>query len=262
MRPDLPEARPAVRPSARSESPDPSGPILRNGHLPDWAEQEKTIGDGNGLKPQPAAGTTERYYEFIGEHPEISERDIRIIAEWMPGARRIVDVGCGAGGFVAMCRERLGDAVGMDSSPGAVRLCRAGGLPAVLADGAGLPFASGSLEVVRAKEVMEHILHLLPFVQEVYRVLQPGGLFLSETPTQYSILYPVTNFYDDFTHVRPLTRRGVRRLLAAANFEALFVRGYTAGRNPLERLLGRVLGVAFPFSWVALARKPTASPAR
>ena len=199
----------------------------------------------------------EPYYEFIGEHPEISERDIQIIAERMPGARRIVDIGCGAGGFLAMCRERLGDPVGIDASPVSARLCRAQRLPVLLADGAALPFASGSLDVVRAKEIIEHILDLRPFIQEIYRALRPGGLFLSQTPTQFSILYPaVINFYDDYTHIRPLSRVGVRCLLADANFETLYVRGYTAGRNRPERVIGRLLGLIFPFSWVALARKP------
>jgi SAM-dependent methyltransferase len=194
------------------------------------------------------------------EHPEISERDVGIIAEQLPDARRILDIGCGAGNFLATCRERLGGGVGIDPSPASARLCRAQGLPVLLADGSALPFASGSLEVVRAKEIIEHILDLRPFMREVYRVLQPGGLFLSQTPTQFSILYPIgINFYDDYTHIRPLTRMGLRRLFADANLETVYVYGHTAGRNAIERLLGRVLGRTFPYVWVALARKPAAS---
>lgn len=199
----------------------------------------------------------EQYYQFIREHPEISERDFKIIAERIPGAQLILDIGCGAGGFVAMCCERLGNAIGIDPSPASARLCRAQQLPVLIADGITLPFASGSLEVVRAKEIIEHILDLRPFMREVHRVLRPGGLFLSQTPTQFSILYPVTNFYDDYTHIRPVSRQGMRRLLADANFEMLYIRGYTAGRNRAERILGRVLGLVFPYSWVALARKPS-----
>ncbi|OGO52517.1 MAG: hypothetical protein A2148_08450 [Chloroflexi bacterium RBG_16_68_14] len=161
-----------------------------------------------------------------------------------------------------MCRERLGDALGLDPSSASALLCRARSLPVVIADGTRLPFASGSVDVVRAKEILEHIPDLLAFVRDIRRVLKPGGLFLSQTPTQYSILYPVTNFYDDYTHIRPLTRFGIRRLLADAGLETLYIRGYTVGRNPVERLLGRVLGRLFPLSWVALARKPSATSIR
>ena len=113
-----------------------------------------------------------------------------------------------------------------------------------------------SLDVVRAKEIIEHLVDVKPFMVEVYRVLKPGGLFLSRTPTPMSILYPVGNFYDDYTHVRPLSRLGLEHLLNDANFQIVFIRGYTAGRNRAERLLGGVLGRVFPHAWFALARKP------
>lgn len=198
----------------------------------------------------------EQYYQFIREHPEISERDIRFIAREQPGARRILDIGCGAGEFVEMCRARVGDALGIDPSPASIRLCRTRRLPVLLADGSALPFASGCMEVIRAKNILEHILDLRPFVQEISRVLEPAGLLLIQMPTQYSILYPVNNFYNDYTHIRPLTRPGLRRLLTDVGLETLFIRGYTAGRNWAERLLGRGLALVFPYSWVALARKP------
>jgi hypothetical protein len=45
-------------------------------------------------------------------------------------------------------------------------------------------------------------------------------------------------------------------LLNDAGLNTLFIQGYTAGRNWPERILGRVLGLVFPRSWLALARKP------
>jgi SAM-dependent methyltransferase len=198
----------------------------------------------------------ERYYTFIREHPEMSDHDIGTLKTHLPAAERILDLGCGAGSFVAMCRERLGHGMGLDPSVPAVRLCRNQGLPVVLADGAILPFATGSLDVVRAKEIIEHILDLRPFMEEVYRVLRPGGLFLSRTPTQYTLLYPINNFYDDYTHIRPLSRPGLSRLLADAHFEELFIRGETPGRNRLERMITPLLGRLIPSTWIALARKP------
>jgi SAM-dependent methyltransferase len=199
----------------------------------------------------------ERYYDSIREHPEISEEDVRIIAGANAQAQRILDIGCGAGGFLVACQRELGVAgIGMDSSLVAARLCRANGLVAFQADATRLPIASESLDVVRAKEIIEHIVDLKPFMVEVYRVLKPGGLFLSRTPTPMSILYPIGNFYDDYTHIRPLSRAGLEHLLTDAHFQIEHVRGYTAGRNGLERALGRLLGRVFPHAWLALARKP------
>lgn len=122
----------------------------------------------------------------------LSETSISSLAHIQ--GHRILDIGCGAGEFVGMCRERLGNALGIDPSPASVRLCHTRHLPVLLAGGSALPFASASIEVIRAKNILEHILDLGPFVREICRVLEPGGLFLIQLPTQYSILYPVTNF--------------------------------------------------------------------
>jgi ubiquinone/menaquinone biosynthesis C-methylase UbiE len=154
-----------------------------------------------------------------------------------------------------------GDAIGLDGSSAAAQRCLSQGLIAIQGDATSLPFASGSFDVVRAKEIIEHIVDLKTFMLEVHRVLVPGGLFLSRTPTPMSMLYPVGNFYDDYTHVRPLSRSGLQHLLADADFEVEFIRGYTAGRNTMERALGRVLGRVLPHTWLAVARKPLADQA-
>lgn len=45
-----------------------------------------------------------------------------------------------------------------------------------------LPLESDSLDVVTAFQFIEHIHDRIGFMQEVYRVLKPGGLFLCSTP--------------------------------------------------------------------------------
>ena len=198
----------------------------------------------------------EGYFKHIAEHPELSREDAAIIRRRMPDANRILDVGCGRGDFVELCRHEFQAGLGLDSQAAAARICRSQGLPFVLADAERLPFAGSSLDVVRAKEIIEHLQDPLPMLKEIRRALRPGGLFVAHVPTQFSALYPVTNFWDDYTHVRPLTRLGVRRLLEDAGLSVEFIRGYTAGRNAVERLLGRLVSKVLPFTWLAVARKP------
>jgi SAM-dependent methyltransferase len=203
-----------------------------------------------------ASTVDEGYFSHIKEHPEISADDIAVIRRLLPGARRIVDVGCGRGGFIAACRRDLGDATGFDNEAAAARICRAQGLPFVQGDGEHLPFRDGSLDVVRAKEIIEHLQDPLPMLRDIARALQPAGLFLSHTPSHFSTVYPVNNFWDDYTHVRPYSKFGLRRLLEDAGFTVESIRGYTAGRNTAERWLGRALALALPHTWLAIARKP------
>jgi SAM-dependent methyltransferase len=199
-----------------------------------------------------ASTVNEGYFAHIKEHPEISADDVAMIRRLLSDARRVVDIGCGRGGFV----RAYEGAIGFDNEPAAGRICRAQRLAFVFGDAEHLPFASGSLDVARAKEIIEHLPDPLPMLREIARALRPGGLFLSHTPSHFSALYPVNNFWDDYTHIRPYSKFGLRRLLEDAGFQVETIRGYTAGRNGAERLLGRALALAVPHTWLAVARKP------
>jgi SAM-dependent methyltransferase len=200
----------------------------------------------------------EGYLNHIIEHPELSKGDVRVIRANCPNARRIVDIGSGRGGFLEICRGEFRDAIGIDTEQAAARLCAERRLPFVLADAERLPFASGSIDVVRAKEIIEHLPEPRRMLREIRRVMAPGGLFLAHVPSHFSALYPVGNFWDDYTHVRPLSRSGLYRLLSDAGFAVDSIRGYTAGRNAFERALGRALSLVVPHTWLAVSTNKAA----
>lgn len=67
--------------------------------------------------------------------------------------------------------------------------------------GWGLPFEDGSIESIVSHHCLEHIgAGFLPLIEEVYRVLKPGGIFRAITP-----LFPSRAAVDDPTHVRYFT---------------------------------------------------------
>lgn len=115
------------------------------------------------------------------------------------GPMRIVDVGCGDG----MCTELTADAaarvsagvagtgdppgghhvVGVDWAAGPLKKAAERGLTLVRGSlDAGLPFASGSVDVVILSEVVEHLVDTDGGLAELYRVLRPGGHLLLSTP--------------------------------------------------------------------------------
>jgi ubiquinone/menaquinone biosynthesis C-methylase UbiE len=49
-------------------------------------------------------------------------------------------------------------------------------------NGERLPFEDGSFDCILGSHVFEHIVHLVDVVNELYRVLRPGGYLLSVTP--------------------------------------------------------------------------------
>jgi SAM-dependent methyltransferase len=194
----------------------------------------------------------------IREHPEIIDADLAIIAREMPAARRVLDVGAGPGLFVKIARERGLGALALDLEASAAQNWRSAHVPGVLADAFRLPFAPESFDVVRIKEVIEHVADPLGLLLAAHAVLARGGAVIAHVPSPYSQFYPVANFWDDYTHVRPLTRRGLHRLFSDARMEVTSIQGYVGGRNALERALGAVIGRVVPHTYRVIARSQRA----
>jgi acyl transferase domain-containing protein/SAM-dependent methyltransferase len=103
--------------------------------------------------------------------------------------RRVLDVGCGRGGTVALLAERFeAKATGVDLAPEAVAFCRrthehAAGFE--VGDAEHLPFDDNSFDVVTNIESSHTYPNLRAFFAEVRRVLVSGGQFF------YTDLLPV-----------------------------------------------------------------------
>jgi SAM-dependent methyltransferase len=95
----------------------------------------------------------------------------------LPRAARILDVGCGSGGNLAMLAGRFGRVIGCDLSEEAVRLCRTRGIARVLAaDVNHLPFREATFDAVLASDVFEtREVDEVAGIAEIARVTRPGG---------------------------------------------------------------------------------------
>jgi SAM-dependent methyltransferase len=194
--------------------------------------------------------------EHVHEHPEISAEDLVLIHRFKPKGARVLDVGSGRGGFVEIARAQGFDAMALDVEPSAAVIWSRDGIPGVLGDGSRTPFVDACFDVLRMKELIEHLPNPLLVVREAKRVLKSQGLLIAHVPTQYSQLFPIGNFWDDYTHVRPFSALGLRRLVEDAGLELVDVKGYVAGRNRLERVVGSAIARVLPHTYRLLARKP------
>lgn len=96
---------------------------------------------------------------------------------------RIVDVGCGTGANLLLL-SKYGDAEGVDVSEDALAFCRERGLEKVkLGAGEALPYEDGTIDLVTAFDVVEHMDDDLAGLKEFRRVLRPGGRVLLFVPT-------------------------------------------------------------------------------
>jgi SAM-dependent methyltransferase len=161
-----------------------------------------------------------------------------LLAEARPG-ERVLDLGCGAGRFVAALRDAGCDAVGVEIAEAALERARANAPGAdlrLLEDDGSLPLEHGSVDLVWCSEVLEHVADTAHLLLEVRRVLRPGGRLLVTVPSHGRIraaLIALTRFESHFDplgdHLRFYTRRSLAATLRHAGFDEVRVRrGLTA----------------------------------
>jgi SAM-dependent methyltransferase len=89
---------------------------------------------------------------------------------------RLLDVGCGYGFFLKLAREAGWEAIGVDPDPQAIAYAtRRLRVNALCGDLRGTRFSASSFELVTLWNVLECVPDPLELLNEVYRVLTPGG---------------------------------------------------------------------------------------
>ncbi len=107
-----------------------------------------------------------------------------LLGEARPG-ERVLDLGCGAGRFVAALRQAGADPVGVEIAEAALERARANAPGAdlrLLEDDGSLPLEHAAVDLVWCSEVLEHVADTAHLLLEVRRVLRPGGRLLITVP--------------------------------------------------------------------------------
>lgn len=136
-------------------------------------------------------------------------------ARWARGLR-VLDVACGEGYGSALLARSAAQVTGVDVSGPAIAHARSAyaAMPNLAFEEASctrLPLADASRDLVVSFETIEHIEAQEAFLDEVARVLAPGGLLLISSPNklEYS---DKRGFANEF-HVKELYREELERLL-------------------------------------------------
>lgn len=165
----------------------------------------------------------------------------------LPKGARVLDAGCGQGTVLAKLAAYRPDLqlFGVDVAlAGEVT-----GATLLAGDIMRLPFPDGDFHLVFSRQVLEHVADNLGMIQELSRVLRSGGQLYVDCPdVRNTMPWAPLNFWEDPTHLRPYTRRGLRRLFELCGLEAR-----SAGRIRDWRLV--LLGAFYlPVAW--LSRDP------
>ena len=156
---------------------------------------------------------------------------------------RVLDLGCGAGRFVAALRDAGAEPVGVEIAEAALERARRnvpGADLRLLEPGGALPLGHGEIDLVWCSEVLEHVPDTVALLTEARRVLRRDGRLLVTVPDHGFLrrtLIALARYeahYDPLgQHVRFYTRRSLTRALQATGFEDVALR--PLGGVPLLR---------------------------
>ena len=163
--------------------------------------------------------------------------------------QRVLDLGCGAGRFVAALLDAGTDAVGVELAEAALERARRNVPGAELhllgPDGA-IPLEDASVDLVWCSEVLEHVPDTAGLLSEARRVLRTGGRLLVTTPSHdlpRRALIALARFDRHFDplgqHVRFYSRRSLARVLETFAFEEVHVKSIGGPPGLRETLVAR-----------------------
>ncbi|HKP94905.1 MAG TPA: class I SAM-dependent methyltransferase [Fibrobacteria bacterium] len=187
-----------------------------------------------------------------------------------PG-RKILDVGC-TDGFLSRAFKGMGlYAIGVDASASAVAVAKTVCDEAYAAElgSKPLPLADSSMDLIWAGEVIEHIFDTEFFVEDLRRVLKPGGTLILSTPNlaawlnRISLLLGQQPFFTEVGvrasnsgnflrkvsqpagHIRNFTPSSLRHLIRACGLTVESLKGASIlsgrGMGAFDRLIARTL---------------------
>jgi 2-polyprenyl-3-methyl-5-hydroxy-6-metoxy-1,4-benzoquinol methylase len=175
--------------------------------------------------------TLEAYCLYI-----LHQKDYEKAAELVPSCR-VLDLGCNNGyGSYELSRhghEVIGVDVSADALADARRRFHAASLEFRQVNGLELPFDSNQFDLVTSFQVIEHIIDMDAYLNEIWRVLKPGGIVVFTTPNAAIRLDPDMKPWNRF-HIQEFTPSRLEALLRPT-FAQVKLRGQFA-KDEIYRL--------------------------
>ncbi len=228
----------------RYERCDGCGVVLRNPRLPAAYRLDRYAEFGYSAEAKKLDRKSQVHYWFM----------MQVINRLLPlgGGRRLLDLGCGAGGLLVEARAAGFDVMGLELSRDLAQHVR---------DNLGIPIHQGLVgdqaldgrrfDVITSSQVFEHLLDPRQTLADVRAHLAPGGVILIEVPNLRDIRERIRrgSTMDD-SHLFYFNRPSLTRLLKDGGFQVLQVH---EGLRPYRFLGDRAR--RWPVPWMRAAEQ-------
>lgn len=159
------------------------------------------------------------HYYYLGINKEIIDLLCKYFKQLeLKDNIKILDAGCGTG-FLAKKLEKLGDVVGVDVDPYAIKFAKAKKLKVYESSVENLPFEDNLFDIITSIDVLYHQnVNEEKALQEFYRVLKPRGLLILKLPA-FNFLKGKHDLYVQTK--RRYTKRSISCLLKKEGFQEI-----------------------------------------
>ena len=179
------------------------------------------------------------YWDQNLEPPAVVQSRLEeIVAEFAPyrQTNRLLDIGCGAGNLLRAGRKSGWDAQGVDVAVNAAKHVRELGFEVFQGELRDAHFPSAYFDVITAAELLEHLPDPRAELNEIARLLRPGGLFWTTTPHACGLAARVLGLkwrcISPPEHLQLFSANGLKSLMRDVGFREIRVQ--TTGSNPIE----------------------------
>ncbi len=100
---------------------------------------------------------------------------------------KLLEIGCGDGGFLAYLKKRKWQVSGTEYTPHAAALGRRRGITVMEGELGDLKLPAEHYDLIVMYHVLEHVYHPKQLLQEIHRILKPTGNLVIEVPNISSI---------------------------------------------------------------------------
>lgn len=178
---------------------------------------------------------TRTWYRDADPMSQVDPALVTFVAE--RSGPRVLDLGCGLGGYSRALGERGFDCVGLDVVEEYVETARGIGVRAERYDGERVPLDDGSVDTVVLLEVLEHLEHPEGLVREAARVSASNVLVTTPNCTQSFGSVPV-----EFSHMLDTDHRQFFTVDSLSELlRATFERFEVAQSHPLDGMLANLV---------------------
>ena len=139
--------------------------------------------------------------------------------------RNLLDIGCGMGFLMKICRDNGWEVFGVDLSLTAIKYAKENlGLNTELGRIEDIDFKSRKFNLILALDLLEHLDDPPKFIERCYEILEDDGMLIIETPNIASIYRKITGkYWVGFNpyHIQFFSSRTLRRLILTSKFKIL-----------------------------------------